>query len=1177
MPVNAKPIVSMVLLSAASLAHTASADTISVDSDGSGDYTTIRDAVENASKGDVIIVMPGTYLEDPIFIPNQFLVIQSTGGASATTIKPNDPEATMIVCEDGDLTTLGMSGFTFSSSVSEEPGGAMRISGGAEVQIQNCVFTSNSTTFSGGAVWVDDMSVAQFTECDFIDNHAGKDGGAVAQFGHDQVAFSRCVFRGNSASFLGGGAYIGTSGGVATEGNTPPSFDNCVFYGNSAGIEGGALYIVPTYTAVLYGEAYLDNCTFTGNSAPGNGGIAVSPNHLTDWSGGVAVRNSICWNNQGDPIAFDFENERERSLPQYFYSCSDELTPDSPTSNTSSEPRFTDTAGADGIDATGDEDLRLLPGSPCIDRGFSPFVNSSTDLSGTDRIIDDPTTPNVAGVPPRVDMGAFEFNASDLADLGIAFWIDDSGRLQPFMQGSNWYDALTPDPGLLAILNGFTTTTQLPEIGSDTTIGPLSVTNGNFLFSSGKPEIPPVLTLKEDGSLPVFSDLTVGAYLTQQAPSLILLDLVLSCNDINLMRGSLQTAYAQLQMSGDLIIDGEKAIFACLDGGNIISQDGEHDPDLINLGELIPGGTLNIAGDYQQTGSRIDGTPANGNVTFSLSLPGETINVAGEATLSGGASFFLNTKDLPEVGSQFTILTADEGFGGTMFDFALTTQSADGRFVVLSQTSALGGGESVVATVVDADSLLQNAAVTQSVGLELSDALLVDIDKDGLKDLVLSIDQGPELEGMVAVLLNQGVSGGEWNGFESYGPGTFVINVGIGARGMDYGYANDDEYPDIFVACYNDGTIDVLENTSSESPALLDLSVSLSSDPDLPVGVSSGPLDVWAGDLDGLAGGLSEILVTNELDESVVCYQNLTVIGGGLASSSQISYGNSRKSAPGFLIGSFKPGAGGGVREQGPLGNNGSSQDKNGGIAAGSTDDDDDGALAQAGVGIDLTWTTYDTDEGPTDVATGDLNGDGSPDAVTPNQESDTISILLGGPDKTFQPASNIELGAGFSEPESIAIGDFDGDGDQDVVVICSNLSGNSITLILRNSLVPEGSYGLVVENEQGFVGQQPYLVRSGDVDNDGSDDIIALTQNTTLAGGGTYGFGTSSVEVNSCPGDFDGDGSIGGPDLAQLLGAWGNKGSAYDIDGDGAVDGFDLTIILAGWGPCPGTGSFVD
>ena len=362
------------------------------------------------------------------------------------------------------------------------------------------------------------------------------------------------------------------------------------------------------------------------------------------------------------------------------------------------------------------------------------------------------TTPNAIGVPARVDMGAFEFDAFQLNDLGIAFWTDSSGRLQPFMEATNWYDTLTPDPNLLAIMNGFTSSTQLPEVDQNTTIGPLTVTDGNFLFSTGNPKNPPVLSLGElTGSSPELSDLTIGPYLTDQAPGLILFDLVLQCRDVNLMRGSLQTPHAELELTGDLRIDGEKAVFASLQGGRIDSLDGEHEPSLVNLGELVPGGQLDIAGNYDQTGNRTDGTPANGNITYTLAIPGETINVAGTAELGGGASFFLDTDNLPAVGSQFTVLTADGGFGGTMFDFALTTQSADGRFVVLSQTSALGGGESVVATVVDADSLIQGDAVTQSLGIQLMDALLVDIDKDGLDDLVLSIDQGPELEGMVAV------------------------------------------------------------------------------------------------------------------------------------------------------------------------------------------------------------------------------------------------------------------------------------------------------------------------------------------------------------------------------------------------------------------------------------------
>jgi hypothetical protein len=52
------------------------------------------------------------------------------------------------------------------------------------------------------------------------------------------------------------------------------------------------------------------------------------------------------------------------------------------------------------------------------------------------------------------------------------------------------------------------------------------------------------------------------------------------------------------------------------------------------------------------------------------------------------------------------------------------------------------------------------------------------------------------------------------------------------------------------------------------------------------------------------------------------------------------------------------------------------------------------------------------------------------------------------------------------------------------------------------------------------------------------------------------------------CPADFDGDGSIGGADLAQLLNAWGT--GKRDLDGDGTTGGADLAALLNSWGACP-------
>lgn len=60
-----------------------------------------------------------------------------------------------------------------------------------------------------------------------------------------------------------------------------------------------------------------------------------------------------------------------------------------------------------------------------------------------------------------------------------------------------------------------------------------------------------------------------------------------------------------------------------------------------------------------------------------------------------------------------------------------------------------------------------------------------------------------------------------------------------------------------------------------------------------------------------------------------------------------------------------------------------------------------------------------------------------------------------------------------------------------------------------------------------------------------------------------------SDVAPASPSADLDGDGAVGGGDLAILLAAWGAEGDApdVDLDGDGTVGGGDLAILLAAWG----------
>src|SRR5437899_10786734 len=79
----------------------------------------------------------------------------------------------------------------------------------------------------------------------------------------------------------------------------------------------------------------------------------------------------------------------------------------------------------------------------------------------------------------------------------------------------------------------------------------------------------------------------------------------------------------------------------------------------------------------------------------------------------------------------------------------------------------------------------------------------------------------------------------------------------------------------------------------------------------------------------------------------------------------------------------------------------------------------------------------------PSSVVVGDFNGDGKQDLAVANNRSDNISVLLGNGDGTFQPAANYAAGACSgpnqrSFPWSVAVGDFNGDQVPDLAVATS-------------------------------------------------------------------------------------------------------------------------------------------
>src|SRR5213082_390700 len=76
---------------------------------------------------------------------------------------------------------------------------------------------------------------------------------------------------------------------------------------------------------------------------------------------------------------------------------------------------------------------------------------------------------------------------------------------------------------------------------------------------------------------------------------------------------------------------------------------------------------------------------------------------------------------------------------------------------------------------------------------------------------------------------------------------------------------------------------------------------------------------------------------------------------------------------------------------------------------------------------------------GPYASTVGDFNGDGKQDLAVTNVTTNSVSILLGNGNGTFGAPATFPVG---STPTSVAVGDFNGDGNQDLAV--ANLGSNT-------------------------------------------------------------------------------------------------------------------------------------
>jgi len=124
-----------------------------------------------------------------------------------------------------------------------------------------------------------------------------------------------------------------------------------------------------------------------------------------------------------------------------------------------------------------------------------------------------------------------------------------------------------------------------------------------------------------------------------------------------------------------------------------------------------------------------------------------------------------------------------------------------------------------------------------------------------------------------------------------------------------------------------------------------------------------------------------------------------------------------------------------------------------------------------------LPAVSYATGVDPQSVAIGDLNGDGRPDLAV--ADGSGISVLLQDAAGTFSAKTTIATGGGCT---SVSIADLDGDGTPDL------LATDAVSvLVLLQEPGGGGSFGAPMRYA---AGRQPLYAVAGDLDGDGRPDI---------------------------------------------------------------------------------------
>ena len=178
------------------------------------EYSSIQSAINVANEGDLVLVSPGTYVENIEFL-GKLITLRGEAGAELTVIDGSSVD-TVVKFVDGETEETVIEGFTIKNGEGWDGGGIYCAE--SSPIIKNCNVIENVARKGGGIYCID--SWPEITNCTISENHAqyiwdyGGHGGGIG-FYESMPSVRDCLIMDNYAYFSGGGVYCKDSSSLS--------------------------------------------------------------------------------------------------------------------------------------------------------------------------------------------------------------------------------------------------------------------------------------------------------------------------------------------------------------------------------------------------------------------------------------------------------------------------------------------------------------------------------------------------------------------------------------------------------------------------------------------------------------------------------------------------------------------------------------------------------------------------------------------------------------------------------------------------------------------------------------------------------------------------------------------------------------------------------------------------